>query len=280
MVTLDWSLERSDGVTLVGLVVAAERPCRVRIENRLEGPVWPPRRRGRPADGWEDGVFTGEVPAEGRLTVGYATPASPADPPAEVVETEPASDREREGVDQTARASPVPAVGSTPADVVRALGDPVVPRDSVPVPEIPHAEPEGSPGASAGGDRSGPSVHRERVDEPNAANERPRPESQQSDRAETTEERVEASRLVVPSGVRAWLADVEARLDAGERGDESDHQPTESTLASARAVDRGALRQVRRRADALLARAEGEGPSQCSPERRETAATGGDTVGR
>ncbi|WP_415379430.1 hypothetical protein [Halosimplex sp. TS25] len=281
MVTLDWSLERSDGVTLVGLVVAAERPCRVRVENRLDGPVWPPRRRGQPADGWEDGAFTGEVSADGRLTIGYATPASPEEPPAEVVATEPATDPGRGGTDETARASPVPAVDSTPAGVVRALGNPVVPRDGVPVPDACGARPGGTSDGSLDSERTtGRDEDREPVDGPDSATTSAHPGSRRSECPGASDRAPEAERLVVPSGVRAWLRDVEARLDAaeGERGCGADRQTAESALASARATDRQALRRVRRRADALLARV-GEGPDRGSTRRDGTDADG-DAVGR
>ncbi|MFC7141010.1 hypothetical protein ACFQMA_14390 [Halosimplex aquaticum] len=285
MVTLDWSLERSDGVTLVGLVVAAERPCRVRIENRLDGPVWPPRCRGQPADGWEDSVFTGDVPAEGRLTVGYATPASPADPPAEVVATEPAPDHDGTGSDETAPARPVPTVESTPAGVVRALGDPVVPRDSVPVPDTSRSEPDGTPERRPGGDRSdGPVEDCEGAAEPTDADASPRPEPRQPDRARAADRSGEVEKLVVPSGVRAWLRDVEARLEADRnasecgRADGSQRRTAESALASARAADRQALRRVRRRADALLARTEES--CRADPECERTDAGDAGTAGR
>ena len=90
MVTLDWETDRTDGVTLVRLYVTAEDRRRVRIENRLDGPVWPPREEGQPAAGWDDDTFEGVVAPDHRLVAGYATPAQPADPPAEVVTDEPA----------------------------------------------------------------------------------------------------------------------------------------------------------------------------------------------
>jgi hypothetical protein len=206
MVTLDWDIERTDGVTLVRVYVTADWPRRVRVENRLDGPVWPPRRRGRPAAGWDDDGFEGIVTPENRLVAGYATPARPADPPVELVREEPAEP----GTDATpglagtdpGRLSPAPDGGSadatvddaasggatdtpvrlgspevgapadaepTPAGVVRSLGDPLVPRDAVPVPDPapaasddaeadPRAQPDGdadsTPGAVCEGEPS------------------------------------------------------------------------------------------------------------------------------
>lgn len=79
---------RSDGVTFVELLLEATRPHRVRVESRLDGPVWPPRTDGRPVDGWDDRGVTTTVDA-GTTAIGFATPARPAEPVAEVVRAEP-----------------------------------------------------------------------------------------------------------------------------------------------------------------------------------------------
>ncbi|QPV64971.1 hypothetical protein I7X12_10330 [Halosimplex litoreum] len=249
MVTLEWSCERSDGVTLVSLVVAAARPCRVRVENRLDGPVWPPRRRGQPAAGWDGDAFVGRVPADGRLAVGYATPAKPAEPPAEVVSTVPAAEVDDEsGPDAS---GPAPAVESTPAGVVRDLGDPVVPRDSVPLPE-PNA-----PTASRAdeGVRTDDGA-RTADDAPVSDGVRSADELQPIDRASDPE------RFVVPGAVRSWLRDVDERLDAApdRAGRSGAGANTGGGLGVAATADRRALRRVRGRIDELLARAD-EGDS-------------------
>ncbi|ELZ28857.1 hypothetical protein C475_04446 [Halosimplex carlsbadense 2-9-1] len=238
MVTLEWSCERSDGVTLVSLVVAADRPCRVRVENRLDGPVWPPRRRGQPAAGWDGDAFAGRVPADGQLTVGYATPARPADPPAEVVSTEPAA--ESGNAADGPASGPAPAVEATPAGVVRDLGDPVVPRDSVPVPEPNAAAASRSDEAARTGDDASVSDGVQSADELQSTDRAPGPE-----------------RLVVPGAVRSWLRDVDERLDAAavRTAGTSDGATAEGGLGAAVAADRRALRRVRSRIDGLLARA-------------------------
>ncbi|MFT4946649.1 MAG: hypothetical protein ACI8TL_000885, partial [Natronomonas sp.] len=56
MATLEWTCEAVEGVTLVQLVVTGERSQRIRIESNLT-PVWPPRRQGRPAAGWNGSTF-------------------------------------------------------------------------------------------------------------------------------------------------------------------------------------------------------------------------------
>lgn len=113
MPTLDWTCETIDGVTLVELTVTAERTARVRIESNLR-PVWPPRRQGRPAAGWDGPAFEQRIAEDDRLVVGYASPAEMVEPPAELT-TRPPEERE---VD--------------PEDVIRALGDGTPPRDAVP----------------------------------------------------------------------------------------------------------------------------------------------------
>ena len=114
MATLDWQLTRTEGITLVELLVTSETDRRVRIESALE-PVWPPRSRGLPAAGWEDGAFEARIEAGERLVVGYASPAQPVEPPAKL--RSPTTDD---------------ADGVSARELVRALGDAKPPRDAVP----------------------------------------------------------------------------------------------------------------------------------------------------
>jgi hypothetical protein len=114
MVSLDCHTSRAGDATLVELLVTADTPTRVRIENCLDGPVWPPRKQSVPAEGWDEDGFEGKV--RDRLVLGYATPAEPADTPARIVTTEPATDADS---------------ALTPRDLVRSLGDPRPPRDAV-----------------------------------------------------------------------------------------------------------------------------------------------------
>jgi len=114
---LDATVRRRAGVTLVELRVANEaaEPRRVRVESELDGPLWYPRRHGDAAPGWDDEGYTGRVPADGRLALGFASPADPVEPPATVA----CAGRADE------------AGETTPADVVADLGDPRPPRDAV-----------------------------------------------------------------------------------------------------------------------------------------------------
>lgn len=104
--------------TLVAAVIRNDDPGpqRVRVTNRLDGPVWPPRVHGVPAAGWDDGGFEGVVAGDDLLALGYATPAEPADPPAELAWVEPAGESEPE---------------TTARSVVRERGDPRPPADVV-----------------------------------------------------------------------------------------------------------------------------------------------------
>lgn len=115
MASLDWEFTRRDGITLVELYVTADTDEQVRIESNLE-PVWPPRRQGVAVAGWDDTGFDGTVDAGRPLVVGYATPAQPEEPPAELVSPE-------ESESET-----------TAREVVRTLGDASPPRDAVPTP--------------------------------------------------------------------------------------------------------------------------------------------------
>jgi len=254
MASLDWDVERSDGVTLVELYVSADGPRRVCVENRLAGPTWPPRREGQPAAGWDGDAFEGVVTADERLVTGYATPAPPEEkaPPARLVADEPA--------DPGATAGPVAGgdeptgdaldrpVDPTAEGVVRSLGDPVVPRDAVPVPE-PEGSPAGSerprdpdPDSGGGGRNSAPDV--EGGGRSRGTGRGDEPMEEPSDAPE--------SPLVVPGPVRGWLRDVERRVSAVERADSG---ATTTGLSGAVAADRRALARVARRVETLAGRA-------------------------
>lgn len=92
MPTLTVDAVDGDGVTFVEVVVEADRPHRVRIESRADGPVWPPRRNGEPVAGWDERGVTTTVRA-GRTALGFATPGSPDDRPVALVDAEPIDDR-------------------------------------------------------------------------------------------------------------------------------------------------------------------------------------------
>ncbi len=122
---VEWSVTREGEVSLVSVVLRSGRARQVRVRPTVEGSVWPPRKRGVPAAGWNDGEFVGVV--EGRRAVGFATPAALVDSPVEVrwsgpADPEPAFERHPD----------VPPVEATAGGVLRTLGDPRPPRDAVP----------------------------------------------------------------------------------------------------------------------------------------------------
>jgi hypothetical protein len=91
MPTLETETVRTEGVTFVELLVEATRPHRIRLESRLDGPVWPPRVDGQPVDGWDERGVTARVDA-GTSAFGFATPARPEPPVAAMVLAEPLPD--------------------------------------------------------------------------------------------------------------------------------------------------------------------------------------------
>jgi hypothetical protein len=242
-------VERVGDCTLVTVRVSGAGGRAVRVTNRLDGPVAPPRRAGVPERGWDERGFTGRLPSDGTLAVGYAVPAPPADPP---VTVEPADD--------------VPAADA-PAAVVRRLGDP-----SPPTAAVEDGPPDPDDGATSGGTgegarpSEGPSEH--------AADGRPTPDADGAG-SEQSAERASASRTPAgtpasaepPAAVTDWLDAVEARVDRAEALTDADVDAATAALADAggvRAVaslpdalrrDEAALRRVRERTAALSDRA-------------------------
>lgn len=97
MPTLTVETTRTDGVTFVEALVEAERPHHVRLESRIEGPVWPPRENGRPAEGWDDEGVSARVDA-GTTAFGFATPARPEGTIIEMVTQKPLEPELPEGI--------------------------------------------------------------------------------------------------------------------------------------------------------------------------------------
>lgn len=125
---LECSMQVEGQITLVSLVVTNhhDEAARFRLENRLDGPVWPPRRGGQPEAGWDGAGYEGVLePGEERV-LGYATPADPRSPPTEL-----------------ARVEPVAHTGQPPgsSEVLRRFADSRPPRSVLsPTPSISRGE--------------------------------------------------------------------------------------------------------------------------------------------
>lgn len=135
MVRLTWTTTAYDSVILVEVLVENTTTVaqRVRIANRLDGPVRPPRQRGVPEAGWDDGGFEGVVDPGGTVALGYASDGRVDGPPVELVWTERAATEQRE---RESEHPDLPVdIEASPAGVVRTLGDPLPPADAVPVPD-------------------------------------------------------------------------------------------------------------------------------------------------
>jgi hypothetical protein len=228
MVTLDCATSRHDGVTLVTVTVRdLDTEARIRIENRLDGPVWPPRTEGQPECGWTESGFCGIV-GPGPQAFGYATPAPPSDPPVELVETDPDPDP-----DQT----------ESPEDLVRQLGDPSPPQDSIP------ADRSDADGGSQQHDTTKQHDTTERTTEEHTSNTEPTDE--------------------LPEPIAEWLDEMAARVTRAEALSEAETVP-EATTAVRRAEGIEGVRSLAGNDDAQQLRAVAERTRRLA-DRRETA---------
>lgn len=201
-VSLDWDIEACGPIVLVSVRLDNPTPGvrTIRLRNRLDGPVLPPRRHGVPEQGWDVDGFVGSIPAKGRLAVGYACPVAndaslPCDESPVDVET---------GVHDSDRNKAEGHEGnsSTPTAVVRDLGDPRPPADAVPLVEEPPQRPIAS----------NPTNGSDATVEQSLGNER--------------DEAGEAARLVQQDeigkshpAVEAWFTEIEARVERAEQLD-------------------------------------------------------------
>jgi hypothetical protein len=229
------------GVTFVAIRLQNPHPVaqRVRLVNRLDGPVLPPRTEGVPEAGWDEAGVTTVVPAEDTSTLGHACPAPPADPPVTLAEQErwddstgpdrlrlasrtlgvghagpaagdasdPASGTGPE--DRSGRTLP-PALGdpTDPTALVRRLGRSAPPRDAVPPPDRGASEGDTGDGEGDGdvgddGDTDG--------DGPGTG------EDARPGDGETDEPDAGDGRPSVPPAVARWLAGIERRVRAADR---------------------------------------------------------------
>lgn len=256
---LDWTLDVAGGVTLVSLHLQndASVPRRVRVENRLDGPVLPPRRCGHPEFGWdEDGVALTLVPGE-TAGLGYACPVPtrdddggpPTAPPVAIVVDEPVTSREAEswpGTEEPTHAD------DAVARAIRDLGESRPPRAAVPSEKW---SPDSGLSTSPPSPASSPFLSASPQTHP--------PSSDTGAAADHT-----ASDDSVPAAVDEWLDAVATRVRLAERFDGASVEEATGALQEVGGVDGAArlsegldedietLQRVVNRATLLVERAE------------------------
>jgi hypothetical protein len=124
LLDVSWSVTGAGEFALVAVTLVNPSPVDrvVRVDNRLDGPVLPPRGRDGVVvtPGWDDQGYRGVVEAGDRRCLGYAVAAPVARPPVAV------TDEGRAGPDDRPRRT-------TPAAARRALASHRPPRDAVPL---------------------------------------------------------------------------------------------------------------------------------------------------
>ncbi|WP_435063558.1 hypothetical protein [Halobaculum sp. EA56] len=205
-VTIDTTVETADGVALVGVRVDNDEPVarRVRLRNRLDGPVLPPRRHGLPEPGWSDDGYAGVVDAGAELALGYACVTDP---------------------DPGADCSPVELVSvGDPAD-----GTPD-PMDRV-VSDLPDATPPAAVIPSRTGTGGGSPTDRRRPSGSTGSKpDRPDPSADADDASRPAGER--ASPDALPPAVRRYLDGAETRVGRAETLAEGSFAEATATLES------------------------------------------------
>ncbi|WP_136589802.1 DUF7857 domain-containing protein [Salinigranum halophilum] len=253
LLTVEWHVSRAAGATLVTVRVhnTHAAPREVRLENRLDGPVRPPRRHGVAEAGWDDDGVTRRVPGGASVSLGYACHAPPETPPV-AVDDRPVGDSDD--------ASPVDRA-------LRSLGDHAPPRAVVLSQSVDEVDPSGdrpstaSPGDSVDtGDRS---ARRSTETSPRSVDERAAESNGQATaRGSGTSDSPEHS---VPTVVAAWFRAVEARLETADRlaGTVPEATPVVAAVGGRAGIDvlettleadAAALARVAARADDLAAR--------------------------
>ncbi|MYL16099.1 hypothetical protein GLW36_05465 [Halorubrum terrestre] len=267
---LDWSVDRNEGASLVGLRVRNDGavPRRVRIESRLDGPVLPPRRGGVPESGWDAAGVTAVIDPGEREAFGFAALAEPVEPPVELVGVESVDP------DGGEARSADGAGESLSRAAVRDLEDHRPPRRAVAADrggEDERGEEEDSR-CETGADGGEVPTDRERDE---AARERDGAARDPEDAEPTTGGDAGRSAAAdptpggaTPDEVDAWFAAVEARIERAERLDDADLATATAAVEAAGgldavggldervAADAERLKAVRDRAAALAERAE------------------------
>ena len=295
-VDLSCTVDTVDGVCFVACRVRndADVPRRVRIDSRLNGPVLPPRRSGVPEAGWDRDGVTLRLESRETRGVGFASPATPVDPPATVVgvDTLDAVDppdatdvTHEDGELEVAEAIRTLGTHRPPRAAVRAggpavrVGGPAVraggPADSEPATATQHDDSVGST------DQENPesvSVRRVAEGDGDSASEYPsvRPHADENENGPGVDANEEGPRIggprtdeeeggsdvdddggfspIGPVRLDQWFAAVERRVDRAERLADADLDAATEHVAAIGGVDAVAALDERVDADAALLR--------------------------
>lgn len=266
--TATWDVTRAAETTFVTVHVSNAHPRdrTVRVENRLDGAVRPPRRNGVEEPGWDTDGVTTAVPGDGTVSLGYACRAAPLDPP-------------------VALRTDTTDVTDSPVDrALRSLGDHAPPRAAIPDPDASENTPDSSGGRSDTDGRSqsppdAPASSTRGADSvepsPSVATAADPPADTPTDvdavpPEASTDERTADGPVplaATPTTVTAWFRAVDARVDTADRlaGPVEEATPIVASLGGRRGVetlattltrDASALRAVAEHALSLAARIE------------------------
>lgn len=277
---VDWDLSTVDETTLVTARVTntLEHPRQVRIDNRLDGPVSPPRRRGVPeaneALNWDaDGASVSVAPGE-TVSVGYACQAPPQTPPVTVDDGADVSDPDPVERALCSLGDHAPPRAALPADADSAAANPLSEVDATHAAEragdsadAVEAEVEATDETENGSadetpSRSEPTPAGPILEGPNAER-RPTPAADSS----VSPPAATAESDDLPHTVTAWFGAVEARLETAAKLSTAVDEATPviaslggrvglATLAATMQSDEEALRRVAEQATVLADRLE------------------------
>lgn len=94
MAEVEAEFHRRDGLTFVQATVTNSRTTRqwIRVESRLDGPIWPPDRGTAATPEWTGESWEATLEPGQTVGLGFATPAEPTEPVVEVASTRRATD--------------------------------------------------------------------------------------------------------------------------------------------------------------------------------------------
>lgn len=265
---LTWTVDRDAGASFVCCRVHNDDAVRrrVRIENRLDGPVLPPRRAGVPEAGWDATGVTLRLAPDERRSIGFAVPAPPVEPPVEMVAVETVETVEPDGdPSENGRSAGAGGVPSA-ATALRELAEHRPPRAAVAEGEatVDGAAMDGMVVDGAAMDEA--AVDETTVDE--TAGLEVDPDEPRTDDVDPESGTGETRRTPAPSGLDEWFDAVERRLELAERLTDADLETATAVLEDSDGVDELAaltervtadaerLRTVSERASSLATRAE------------------------